>query len=315
MRYMGVVNIKKSFIKFIIMKTNKFFIIALTVFLALAIMSCDKSESNAENSQETLLSLLKVSNEGVSAFTVENICPVLAATNPLTADEIEFLYAMREDEKLSKDLYTAFAVRFPPVVPFSKISAAEATHVAAIEKVLAYYEIEFLALGEAGVFVDPQRQERYNTLLLQGTVLLNAYLAMAALEEENVAVYTSVATDAANTNIKMLLENMVRSSSNHLKAAVRQITALGGSYVPTTLEQAAFDQIISSQYTQGKQYRCQYGHDGQSCNTNSRKHGNGQGNKGAVCSAGDCTCTCNGTAPGVCDGQGGVGKNYRHGKK
>lgn len=290
---------------------KKISVVILASALALLAVSCDKNDgANSENEA----AILNVTSEGVSTFAVSGIPAVMTATNLIVADEAEFLYAMREDEKLSKDLYTAFAVQYSSSAQFSRIAAAEASHIAAIEGVLAYYEIEIPVLGEAGVFADTERQSRYDELLAKGSSTLEAFKVMAEVEEGNIDAYNTVLPNVANDNIKLLLENMVKCSSNHLRAAVRQITALGGSYTPTVLSQEQYNGIISSDFAQGNKHAYQYGKGGKHGNTNSQKGGQGQGCKGTVSSSGACTNITTGTYPGTNNSKGQVGKKYRGGR-
>lgn len=287
------------------MKIINFFKIALLSISALIITSCNNSEEFDENGNNELLAILKVAQEdGMSSFVTPNICPILDVTNPLTADEIEFLFAMREDEKVAIDLYTAFATQYPTATQFSRIAAAEATHIAVAETVLGYYEVTYPALGAAGVFADAERQAQYQELLAKATTLQAAFEAMATLEEENIAAYKAVEANITNANLKLIVSNMIKASSNHLKAAVRQLTALGVTYTPAYLDQATFYNIINSAFTQGNKYGQQKGKGNRGGNTNSQKGNQGQGNKGNVNNSGICTGTYNGASPGTNSSQG-----------
>lgn len=283
----------------------------ITALLALSVISCSKN-GNDDTQSQTPLDLISVSSDGVTKALVENICPILGVTAPLTADEIEFLYAVREDEKVTKDATSKFLTIHPASTPFSNISIAEATHVSAIEMLLTYYEITFPAQGAAGVFVDTQRQARYDKAVAQGTTLVGAYRAAATLEEESVAAYTSVLPTITNANVKLIMGNILKASSNHLKAYVRQITALGETYIPTVLDQAAFDAIIGATFGQGGKHPQQGGGGKGQGNTNSGKGGQGQGGKGKVDGNGNCTGTPVGGGNG--NGNGGAGKGYRGGR-
>lgn len=296
------------------MKTINFLKITLFSLFALTIVSCNNSDEFDNGANEPLAVLKVAQEDGVSSFVTPNICPVLNVTDPLTADEIEFLFAMREDEKMAKDLYTAFGAQYPTAVQFSRIATAEATHVAAIETMLTYYEVSFPALTPAGVFADAEKQAQYDAFLAQGTTIQGAFEVMALLEEENIAAYKAVEATATNANIKLILANMVRASSNHLKAAVRQLTILGITYTPTHLDQATFDEVISSAFAQGNMYGQQMGKGNRGGNTNSQKGNMGQGNKGNVNGSGICTGTNNGSSPGMNGGQGQAGKGYRGGR-
>lgn len=278
--------------------------------------ACDQT-SDLESATDLPLQLLKVSSqsnsEGTTTFITENICPVFEVTNPLTADEIEFLYAAREDEKLARDLYSVYAAQYPAYLAFKNIAAAESNHIAAIEKIFGYYEIEFPELTETGVFADAGLQEKYDSLVPAATPL-EAFTIMAYIEEEGIYAYQAVIETTENANIKLFLENMVKASSNHLKAAVRQITLLEGTYTPSILDQAAYDEIINSSFGKGNMYLHKYGRGGKNALTNSEKGDNGRGRKGGVDHTGTCTETANGAAPGTSNTRGSAGKGYRGGK-
>ncbi|NDV80147.1 DUF2202 domain-containing protein [Dysgonomonas sp. 511] len=292
---------------------NKLFAFLFMVF-SFMLFSCSSEndfDDNTGTGNSEPVSLLKVTDEGISSFIVDNICPVLDATSPLTADEIEFLYVLREDEKMSRDLNFAFSSLYPTAVQFSRIGTAEATHITTIERLLDYYEIEYPALSPDGVFADEYRQSRYNELLAMGNTMENAYTATARLEEENIVAYNNVLENISNPNIKIIVSNLLKSSTNHFKAVVRQITLLGSNYTPSILDGTTYQEIISSNPGQGNKYQ-QKGKQGQ--NTNSGKRGQQKGNKGSVNSSGVCTGCTNGTSPGSNSNKGQTGKGYRGGK-
>jgi hypothetical protein len=289
------------------MKRSKIIPVTLIGLLAITFASCS---SDNESSAAQPVALLNVTTDGISTIQVNKVSSVFVANADLTADEIEFLYAIREDEKLAKDVSEAFSSKYPTSIAFSNIAKAEATHIAAIENVLAYYEIEFPALGTTGVFYDEARQNQYNELLAKDTSLVEAYKATAFLEEQSIAAYATVTPNISNANIQIIVSNLMRGSSNHFKAYIRQLTTLGETYLPTLLSQATYDEIINSPYGQGNKY----GHQGNGMNSNSGKGHRGQGNKGGVNASGTCTGTVNGTAPGTGVGQGGMGKGYRGGR-
>lgn len=291
------------------MKTKIFATALLGLF---ALVSCNKSDDFTPTN-DAPLAILSVDADGVSTLTRANVAPVLGVTAPLSADEIEFLFAIREDEKVARDLYTSFSALYPASVQIAKIKTAEDSHIACIEAVLDYYEISYPAMTATGVFEDAERQALYNDLVDKSATLLETFGTMAVIEEETVLAYKSVQSEITNENISLVVANMIKASSNHLKAAVRQITALGGSYTPSYLSAEEFDAIINSSFQNGNKYGQLNGQGGKGGNTNAQKGNQSQGNKGGVNGTGTCTGTSNGTVPGT-GGQGGVGKGYRGGR-
>lgn len=264
---------------------NKLFTWAYLAFSFL-LFSCNSDtdfDDNAGVSNSETISILKVSAEGTSSFVVENICRVLEATSPLTADEIEFLYGVREDEKMARDLNIVFSSLYPATLPFINISLAEATHIATLEKLFDYYEIDYPALSSPGVFTDEKRQSRYNELVAEGNSLVNAYKVIALLEEENIITYNHILESISNPNIKIIVSNLLRSSRNHLRSIVRQINALGKVYMPMLLDDISYQDIITSQPEKGNKYQ-QKGK--QEKNTNSGKGNQQQSRKGSKYKAG-----------------------------
>ncbi|OFY89892.1 MAG: hypothetical protein A2266_08630 [Bacteroidetes bacterium RIFOXYA12_FULL_40_10] len=289
------------------MKT-KSLIYLFSGLLTIGLVSCEKSDIPQEEILNTEVEILSVAVDGTTSFITTNLCPAFDTTADLTANEIEFLYAVREDEKLARDVYTYFFDKFE-LTPFSRIAKAEANHIAAVEKLFYFYSITYPAVGPAGEFKDGDRKAYYDNLIAKGVTALEAYKATAYLEEKDVADYTKVLETIQNANIKMVIENLLKGSVNHLKASVRQIYALNGTYAPAFLTQEKYDEIISNNsFMNGEQYK-------RKGNQNSTNAGNGSfGSRGAVNQSGDCTGTANGQAPGTCSQSGSVGKGYRGGR-
>lgn len=289
------------------MKT-KVLIASLFSIIGLLTISCSQSEGVEENASSQ--TLLAVESDGVSAITRAAISNIFTVTSALNADEIEFLYAVREDEKLAHDVYSVFADKYPTAPQIGRIMNAESTHMAAVDSLFKYYEIDYVPTTEVGVFASPERQEQFNTLSAQSSTLVEAFKTMAFIEEEGIAAYNAVVGDIENVNIKLVIEHLTKASGNHLKAVDRQIKSLGETYTPTVLTQEDYDAIINAPFTHGNAYGQIKGNGG---HTNSQKGGKGQGNKGSVNKAGDCTGTTNGQAPGTNSNKG-VGKGYHGGK-
>ncbi|MEA4867984.1 MAG: DUF2202 domain-containing protein [Rikenellaceae bacterium] len=288
------------------MKTNKF-LLMVTGLIAFIAMSCQKSEMPIDELSLDFADMISVSADGATEFLTKSAVPVFEDSDELTADEIEFLFAAREEEKLARDIYSHFYDKFLSK-PFSIIGKAEETHIAAIERLFYFYSIDYPQTGEPGVFENQERQDYYNRLIAQGDSLLGAYMAAAFLEERDIFDYNEVLKDIENPNIKMVIEHLYRGSVNHFKAMLRQIDALGSNYECTFLSQEEFDSIINSNFLNGKRYQVR----GSGSRTN---NGNGYGlAKGAVNSEGVCTRASNGNAPGSQQQAGKTGKGFRGGR-
>lgn len=296
------------------MKTKLFSKLILLFIVSFALIACTKNtlSDNAAELMEsgTPVAILEVKSDGVTTFNLAGETPPFDSTADLTADEIEFVYAVREDEKVARDLYTAFFEKYS-LKTFSNISRSEANHMRAVEILLEYYEIDFPAAGEYGVFEDPARQAIYDTLLAKGNTALEGFRVMAQLEEENIVSYRNVLSDITNPNIKIVIENLGKASENHFKAAIRQITALGGTYAPKLMNQEEYKAMIAKGFEQGKRYR--YKNMGDTTNSGKKMNGNTE-KRGKVNSYGTSTGSSNGTTPGGEGRKGEQGKGYRGGK-
>lgn len=278
------------------------------LFMGAVSISCQKGElPNNETLPEESVQVLTVNSDGVTSFNTPVLTPTFENTAELTAEEIEFLFAVREDEKVARDLYAHFYSKYQ-LKPFEMIGKAESNHISAVEKLLTFYSISFPALSEAGIFANAERQLNYTTLAASGNTSLEAFTTAAKLEETGIYDYMTVLQDITNPNIKLVIEHLMKASSNHLKAFLRNIDALGGSYTPSILSQEQFDNIIKSNFDNGRRLKKRGGDNG----TN-----NGDGHnriKGSVNKNGECTGTSNGQTGTQDKGKGKQGKGYRGGK-
>jgi len=304
---------KDNIIKILAMKKEFIKKALLLSLIPAALFSCTKNESLDPSElmlSGTPMEMIMVKSDGTTTFITAGVTPPFDSTADLTANEIEFAYAVREDEKVARDLYFAFFEKYK-LKAFENISKAESNHIRAVELLLSYYEIDYPEIGEYGKFADPTRQQMYDSLLIKGETALEAFKVMAQLEEENIVSFGEVLEDIENDNIAIVIENLLKASENHFKAAIRQITALGGEYTAQYMSQEQYSAIIAKGFEQGKRYR--YLNKGQTTNRGNRLNGEGQ-RRGAVNSGGECTFTSNGNTPGSKAGQGQQGRGYRGGR-
>ncbi len=272
--------------------------LATAAVVVLAAASCTK-ENPATDVEEIMtsgiqMSVLQVKSDGTTTFDMTTMSAPFDSTADLTASEIEYIYAVREDEKLAGDLYSTFFEMYK-LKAFENIAKAESNHMKATERLLEYYGITYPAAGDKGKFENPVRQALYDSLLQKGSTALEAFKVMAQYEEYNIVQYKADLALITNANVKIVIENLEKGSENHLKATIRQITALGGSYAAQVMTQEEYSAIIATGFEQGKRYR--YLNNGQSANSGEKMNGK-QEKKGSVNASGTCTGCSNGTFPG-----------------
>ncbi|NUN71085.1 MAG: DUF2202 domain-containing protein [Bacteroidetes bacterium] len=144
---------------------------------------------------------------------------------PLTAYVEEGLVFMREEEKLARDIYTAFAAKYNARV-FKNITRSEQRHMDALKVLLDRYGIpDPVGTNAPGVFTDQKLQELYDALLAKGSVsLTEAYAVGKMIEEVDIADLDerSAGLDAGS-DVAAVYAQLRRASENHLRAFTRML--------------------------------------------------------------------------------------------
>ncbi len=169
----------------------------------------------------------------------------------LTAEEIDGLAWMREEEKLAHDVYVALGDTWGSRV-FDNITAAETTHMDAIKTLLDRYGIADPAAGQpAGVFTNPDLQALYADLVTRGKAsLVEAFTVGALIEDLDISDLRVRATDTPD--IALVYGDLERGSENHLRAFVRNLGRQGAAYSPAYLSADEFESIIGAPAGQGR---------------------------------------------------------------
>ena len=148
----------------------------------------------------------------------------VSAAVPLSAAEKADLLYMREEEKLARDVYTAFYARYSLRV-FSNIAASEQAHMDAIGRLLTRYGLADPTAGKApGVFTNPDLQALYNDLIARGNQSLAEALRVGVLiEETDIADLQASLAHTTRADLRLVYTNLLRGSRNHLAAFTRQL--------------------------------------------------------------------------------------------
>ena len=257
-----IIKIKKN----TIMKTISNMIInGFIAGLLLLAGSCTKETS--ELAANPIFELLKVADDGTTLLVNSNLGACLTEDFTFSDDELEILLHMKEEEKLAGDVYT-FLYELWGTPVFLNISKAEETHKNAVLYLIEAYGDEYTLTGEAGVFENPDFQALYSQLVQKGSESLEAAMETGALiEEMDIKDLEEALTVVENENIKIVFENLLRGSRNHLRACNSQLNNLVVTYAPVYISQESFDQIVSTpnetgsgnqknnQFRKGRQYR------------------------------------------------------------
>jgi hypothetical protein len=194
----------------------------------------------------------------------------------LSEEETAGLIYMREEEKLARDVYiTLYEGWGLPV--FKNISQSEQAHTEAVKGLLEAYGLDDpVNIDEVGVFSDPEIQELYDQLILQGSQsLVDALKVGATIEEIDILDLEERLEQTDEPDIQRVYGNLLNGSSNHLRAFVSTLKRqTGEDYSPQYMSQEAFDAIIG-----GGTQRGGPGGQGRSFggNGNQTSRGNGRG--------------------------------------
>ncbi len=178
----------------------------------------------------------------------------LASITPgvLSQEEIDGLLYMREEEKLARDVYLTLYERWGTPV-FNNIARSEQTHTDTVKELLDRYGLPDPAEGQdVGQFSNPDLQALYDQLVAQGSQSeIDALKVGAAIEEIDILDLEERLAQTDKEDIRLVYENLMAGSRNHLRAFVSVLEMRGESYAPQYLDQATYDAIVSSSVEPG----------------------------------------------------------------
>jgi hypothetical protein len=140
------------------------------------------------------------------------------------------LSLVRDEERMSRDLYTLFASKYG-VAPFTKIRFSEQRHYDSIGVLLSRYGVSDPSVGKAvGVYANADIQKLFDVWKAQGLKSVTAaYQVGVELEKRDIADLTSIRNRTTANDVTAVLNNLIAGSNNHLAAYTRAVSA-GTSY-------------------------------------------------------------------------------------
>ncbi|HOW25536.1 MAG TPA: DUF2202 domain-containing protein [Bacteroidales bacterium] len=241
------------------MKTKKIFSILVMpalIIVSLAIPGCSKTPDvgtpDAVSSELKETILLTGNFEQSPMGSVMN-CIDTFPFEELSAEEVEALLHMREEELLAKDVYV-FAYALYPIPIFNNISKSETQHTTMVKYLLDKYELTDPGENhQPGVFINQELQTAYNELTdLADNSLIDGLTAGATIEDMDIFDLQNLLQNVVdNQDITWVFENLERGSRNHLRAFYRNLVFRGADYTPQYISQEYFDEIINSEHESG----------------------------------------------------------------
>ncbi len=170
----------------------------------------------------------------------------------LSAREASDLLYMREEEKLARDVYLSLYDEWG-LRAFSNIAKAEKNHMASVLVLIDKYGLDDPVGDNAvGVFTNADLQQLYKDLFAAGTgSRINALQVGAGIEELDIFDLRLALANTNNEDLQMLYQNLLKGSSNHLRAFAKQLERSGVSYSPVYLTPAEYQEILDAAKLKG----------------------------------------------------------------
>jgi len=148
--------------------------------------------------------------------------PQAVSSGTLSPAQAAALADMADEEKLARDLYASFAAMYPSAV-WDNFGAAESTHLAAIQTLLARYRIvDPTAALSAGAFASHGTAALYTSLLSQGSASEAAAFGVGrTVELDDIARLDAARTGVTAADVLRVYGNLRNGSTQHLGAFSR----------------------------------------------------------------------------------------------
>lgn len=161
----------------------------------------------------------------------------------LAAEAQEALRFQIDEERMARELYTAFAEKWG-LQPFKMIPQSEARHEGVLRQ-LAVRAGVTAPTAVAGKFDSQEVQLRYDALLALGLESADSALRAAAfVEEQDIADVDTLLAATDSPDLKAAANSLRQGSTNHLRAYVGTLKARGVTYEPKVLATEEFTAII-----------------------------------------------------------------------
>ncbi len=137
----------------------------------------------------------------------------------LTSAQRTSLAGMAEEEKLAHDVYVTLATKYPGTVQFSRISSAEAQHLAAVRVLLDRYDMTDPTYGlGVGQFTDLDVKALYDTLIARATTPANALAVGVTIEKMDIADLDDAIAGLTAPDVVQVYTHLQQASERHLAA-------------------------------------------------------------------------------------------------
>ncbi len=173
----------------------------------------------------------------------------------LSVEEKEGILLMREEEKLARDVYLTLYEKWNIPV-FLNIANSEETHMDAMELLIERYGLNDPVSDESASYRGTYAREEFNQLYTEltekGLVSYQAALEVGALIEDlDIADLQKLLSESRNDDVKVVYQNLLKGSRNHLRSFVRQLERYDREYSPRYISLDDYEGIIGSRNEAG----------------------------------------------------------------
>lgn len=164
----------------------------------------------------------------------------------LSPAEVEGLVLMREEEKLARDVYASlYDIWNLPI--FRNIGESEQQHMDALGILFEKYELtDPVAEDVPGKFVSPELTDLYVSLIESGkNSLVDALMVGATIEDLDIADLQKQLLSADNDDIRIVYQNLMKGSRNHLRSFVRFLSSEDKPYEAQYISDEYLQKILS----------------------------------------------------------------------
>ena len=215
------------------------------IVLPLMLVACSTSSPD----------LLNVDGEGNTSIDNDALTETINETPATVLSDLEkqgILY-MREEEKLARDVYLQLYDKWG-VTSFNNISRSEQTHTDAMKSLIDRYNLDDPAEGRGlGEFTNKELQQLHDDLIKQGSQSeIDALKVGAAIEEIDILDIEMYIAQTDKSDIKLVYENLLKGSRNHLRSFVSVMQKRGIVYQPQYMTTEQYNEIVGSAIEKGR---------------------------------------------------------------
>ncbi len=176
----------------------------------------------------------------------------------LSSGEAEGILLMREEEKLARDVYLTLYEKWN-IPLFLNIANSEETHMDAMELLIERYGLKDPVADESASYRGTCAREEFNRLYTelteQGLASYQAALEVGALIEDlDIEDLQKLLSESGNDDVKVVYQNLLKGSHNHLRSFVRQLEGYDRDYSPVYISLQDYEGIISGRNEAGLIY-------------------------------------------------------------